>query len=160
MKVHWLSLIESVQKLIDDDAAVINGLRNGPDVSKIRKNFERNIKEVSRRIEEFGTLVPDPEAETIELPFDSEEFAAAWNDYKEFLNEVYNTILVPVEERRRLTRLYRFASKKEETALEIIDFLISSRYKTIFKPNNLQLAGETPDTENADSGFTIKKNTL
>ncbi len=53
-------------------------------------------------IEEFGMFVPDPERDEIELPFDSVEFSEAWSDYKEFLFEVYNIVLVPVEERLRL----------------------------------------------------------
>ena len=54
MKQKWSMLVESIQKLIDDDAVVMNGLRNGSDINKIKKNFQRNTKNIGVLIEEFG----------------------------------------------------------------------------------------------------------
>lgn len=160
MKKSWDKVIELAQKLINDDAVVINGLRGSGNVSKIKKTFEQNVKHLSRALEEMNVFVPDPERDEIILPFDGEAFAEAWDDYKEFMREVFDIVLVPVEERRRLKKLHRIASKNEETAIEIVDFLITSRYKSIFKPEKLQLTGEQPDAEETETKFTIKKNTL
>ncbi len=160
MKKSWDKVIELTQKLISDQVVIMNGLRGSGNVSKIKKTFEQNLKQLDRAIEEFNLFVPDPERDEITLPFDSEAFAEAWDDYKEFMREVFDIILVPVEERRRLNKLHRISSKNEETAIEIIDFLITSRYKSIFKPEKLQLTGEQPDAEEAGDSFTLKKNTL
>lgn len=161
MKEHWANLVEQIQKMIDDEAIVINGLRNGPDVTKIKKNFERNVKTLGKFIEEFSVFVPDPESEKIEMPFDSEEFTSTWKDYKEFLYDVFGIILVPVEERRRLKKLFNISRKNEERALEFLDFYICSRYKSIFLPKDFQLNNDQPGDEPAkETGFTLNKTTL
>ncbi len=161
MKQKWSMLVESIQKLIDDDAVVMNGLRNGSDINKIKKNFQRNTKNIGVLIEEFGMFVPDPERDEIELPFDSAEFADAWNDYKEFLLDVYNIVLVPVEERLRLKKLFRISKKNEETALEFIEFYITSRYKSIFAPKDFQFNNDEPgDEAPVKETFTLNRNTL
>jgi len=161
MRENWHNLVTQIQKLIDDDAAVINGLRHGKDVSKIKRNFERNVKDISKGIEEFGQFVPDPEREEIELPFDSAEFAEAWSDYKEFLFNVWQIVLVPVEERRRLKKLFCIAKKKEERALDFIDFYICSRYKSIFVPKDFQLNNDEPGDEAPTiQPFSIQKKTI
>ncbi|WP_158602552.1 hypothetical protein [Proteiniphilum sp. X52] len=161
MKEHWNNLVDQIQKMIDDEATVINGLRNGPDVTKIKKNFERNVKTLGKQIDEFSVFVPDPEADEIEMPFDSEEFAGTWKDYKEFLYDVFGIILVPVEERRRLKKLFNISKKNEERALEFLDFYICSRYKSIFLPKDFQLNNDQPGDEPAkESGFTLKKKTI
>lgn len=161
MKQHWENIVIQVQKLIDDDAAVINGLRNSPDVSKIRKNFERNVKNLIKQIDEFSEFVPDPDREEIELPFDSVEFTEAWKDYKEFLFKVFNIILVPVEERRRLNKIFNVSKKNDQRALELIDFFICSRYKSIFQPKDFQLNNDSPGDEPVnDAEFTLKRNTI
>lgn len=161
MKERWANLVEQIQKIIDDDAAIINGLRPGPDVTKIKKNFERNVKALGKAIEEFSVFVPDPEVEKIEMPFGSDEFAATWKDYKEFLYDVFGIILVPVEERRRLKKLFNISRKSEERALEFLDFYICSRYKSIFLPKDFQLNSDQLGDEPAkDSGFTLNKKTL
>lgn len=161
MREKWQMLVESAQRLINDDAAVINGLRNGPDVNKIRKRFQTNVKALSKQIEEFGIFVPDTEREEIEMPFDSIEFNNSWNEYKEFLFEVYRIVLVPVEERRRLKKLYRISKKNEETALEFIDFYITSRYKSIFAPKDFQINNDAPGEEApVKETFSLNKKTL
>jgi len=164
MKKKWQMLVESAQKLIDDDAAVINGLRNGPDVNKIRKTFQSNVKSLSKQIEEFGMFVPDPERDEITMPFDSVEFTEAWNDYKEFLFDVFGIVLVPVEERRRLNKLFKLSKKNEETALEFIDFYITSRYKSIFALKDFQVNNDKDepgdDAPIKDEKFTLKRNTI
>ncbi|MEA4918117.1 hypothetical protein SDC9_136061 [bioreactor metagenome] len=158
MKEHWNNLVEQIQKTIDDDAAVINGLRSGPDVAKIKKNFERNVKTLSKLIEEFSVFVPDPESEKIEMPFESEEFAENWEDYKAFLYEVYQVILLPREERRRLNYLNKISGRKEEEALELIDFYIRNRCKTILIPKNFQLNNDQPgDEPEVENPFTLKQ---
>ena len=161
MKEHWRNLVEQIQKLIDDNAAVVNGLRNGPDITKIKKNFERNVKNLGKQMDEFSMFVPDPEREEIELPFDSVEFLSSWNDYKEFLFTVFGIILVPVEERRRLKKLFNISKKNEERALEFLDFYICSRYKSIFLPKDFQINNEQPgDEPTGDALFTLKRNTI
>lgn len=162
MKEKWQMLVESVQKLIDDDAAVINGLRSGPDVNKIRKAFQSNVKTLSKHISEFSVFVPDPERDEITLPFDSVEFTEAWSDYKEFLLDVFGIILVPVEERRRLKKLFNISKKDEATALEFIDFYITSRYKSIFTPKHFQINTDEPgdDVPVKEETFTLKRNTI
>ncbi len=72
-------------------------------------------------IEEFGMFVPDPERDEIELPFDSVEFSEAWSDYKEFLFEVYNIVLVPVEERLRLKSFLGSLRKMKKRHLNILN---------------------------------------
>lgn len=159
MKQHWDNLTEAIQKLIDDDAVVINGLRHGKGIAQIKKTFEKNLKNLLDAQERFETFVADPEAQTVELPFTGEEFAQAWADYKEMLLGVHNIVLLPVEERRRLTKLYRLSSKNEKTASDILDFYINCRYqRLLFRPTDEQLYGETPEAE--ETGFTIKKNTI
>jgi len=154
-------LVESVQKLIDDDASLISGLRNGPDIAKIRKNFERNVKNLVKQIEEFGMFVPDPDRDEIELPFNSADFSDSWSDYKEFLFSVFGIILVPVEERRRLKKLYNISRKDESRALEFLDFYICSRYKSIFLPKDFQLNNDEPGDESTkDTAFTLKRTTI
>ena len=161
MKEHWRNLVEQIQKLIDENAAVVNGLRNGPDITKIKKNFERNVKNLGKQMDEFSMFVPDPEREEIELPFDSAEFLSSWNDYKEFLLTVFGIILVPVEERRRLKKLVNISKKNEERALEFLDFYICSRYKSIFLPKDFQINNEQPGDEPVkDALFTLKRNTI
>ena len=161
MKQHWENIVIQVQKLIDDDAAVINGLRAGTDVSKIRKNFERNVKNLSKQIDEFSEFVPDPDREEITLPFDSVEFTEAWRDYKEFLIDVFNIVLVPVEERRRLNKIFNISKKNEQRALELLDFFICSRYKSIFQPKDFQFNNDSPGDEPAnDTEFTLKRKTI
>lgn len=161
MKEQWLNLVEQIQKLIDDNAAVINGLRNGPDVKKIRKNFERSVKILGKQIEEFSMFVPDPEADEIELPFKTPEFESSWREYKEFLHQVFGIVLVPVEEKRRLKKLYNISKKNEERALEYIDFYICSRYKSVFLPKDFQLNSEEETVEKIpDHSFTLKKTTI
>ena len=161
MKQHWDNLINQIQTLIDSDAAVINGLRNSTDVSKIKKTFQKNVKTLSKLVEEFAVFVPDPEADEVQLPFDSTEFVESWNDYKEFLLGVYGIVLIPVEEKRRLKKLYRLSSKNEKTALDIIDLLINSRYRNINSTILLQLSDDKPGNEaETESNFTIKKNTI
>jgi len=151
-------LVESAQKLIDDDAAVINGLRNGPDVTKIKKNFERNVKTLGKQIEEFSMFVPDPDRDEIELPFNSEEFARSWDDYKEFLFDVFGIVLVPIEERRRLKKLFNISKKNEERALEFLDFYICCRYKSIFLPKDFQLNNDEPgDEPKVENPFSLKQ---
>ncbi|MDD2300458.1 MAG: hypothetical protein PHU69_12585 [Fermentimonas sp.] len=162
MKEKWQMLVESVQKLIDDDAVVINGLRNGPDVGKIRKTFQNNVKILNKQMTEFSVFVPDPERDEIKMPFDSVEFKEAWDDYKEFLLDVFGIVLVPVEERRRLKKLYKISGKDEATALEFIDFYITSRYKSIFVPKDFQMNNDEPGDEIPvkDETFTLKRNTI
>lgn len=161
MKENWLNLVEQIQRLIDDNAAVINGLRNGPDVTKIRKNFERSVKSLSKQIEEFSMFVPDPEADEIELPFESPEFESSWSEYKDFLYQVFGIVLVPVEEKRRLKKLYNISKKNEERALEYIDFYICSRYKSVFLPKDFQHNSEEETEEKTpDHSFTLKKTTI
>lgn len=161
MKEKWQMLVESVQKLIDDDAVVINGLRNGPDVGKIRKTFQNNVKILNKQMTEFSVFVPDPERDEIKMPFDSVEFKEAWDDYKEFLLDVFGIVLVPVEERRRLKKLYKISGKDEATALEFIDFYITSRYKSIFVPKDFQFNNDEPgDEAPVKETFTLNRNTL
>lgn len=122
MKQKWKVLVESIQKLIDDDAVVMNGLRNGSDINKIKKRiFNAMLKIIGVLIEEFGMFVPDPERDEIELPFDSVEFSEAWSDYKEFLFEVYNIVLVPVEERLRLKSFLGSLRKMKKRHLNILN---------------------------------------
>lgn len=154
-------LVESIQNLIDDDASVINGLRNGPDITKIKKNFERNVKTLGKHIEEFDMFVPDPGRDEIELPFNSEEFTQSWSEYKEFLFDVFGIVLVPIEERRRLKKLFNISKKNEERALEFLDFYICCRYKSIFLPKDFQLNNDEPGDESVSkSSFTLKRNTI
>lgn len=159
MKKNWENLVNAIQKLIDDDSVVINGLRSCGEVTKIKKNFKRNVEAIGKAIDEMDTLLPDPDNKPIELPFESNEFSEAWDDYKEYLRCVFDIVLVPVEEKKRLNKLYKLSSKNEKVAIDIIDFLISSRYKTIFKPTDFQLSGNEPDAQQ-EVGFSIKKSTL
>lgn len=165
MKDKWIELVEQIQILIDDDAKVIYGLRDIPETRKIKRNFKNNIESLSKSIEQFNTFIPaDEECEEIKLPFDTTEFSEAWDDYKEFLLGVFKIALIPVEEKRRLKRIYRFADRDEKKAIDLIDFLMTGRYKSIFKPTDFQLTGEMPAKENEGSGdeatFTIEKTTL
>lgn len=155
-----MELVEQVQKIIDDDAAVINGLRSGPDVSKIKRNFAQNVRAISKQIEEFSMFVPDPERDEIEMPFASVEFDEAWSDYKEFLFDVFNIVLVPVEERRRLKKLFNISRKNEERALEFLDFYICSRYKSIFTPKDFQVNDEPGDEAGEKKTFNFKRTTI
>lgn len=161
MKDHWENLLDQIQTIVDDGATVINGLRSGPDVTKIKKKFDRNVKSLSKLIEEFSVFVPDPESAEIELPFDSIAFTDSWNDYKQFLYDVFGIVLVPVEERRRLNKLFSISRKNEENALELIDFYICCRYKSIFLPKDFQSNIDQPgDEPSKEISFTLKKKTI
>lgn len=161
MDEQWKILVEHIQALVNSDAAVINGLRNGPDVSKIKKNFKDNVKKLSDQVERFQMFIPDPVNQQIVLPFTSEKFANAWRDYKEFLLVVEIITLKPIEERYRLNRIYRLSDKNEEMAIELLDFFISNRYKSIFKPNTYSTNTEQPGEEvKEDLAFSTEAKTL
>lgn len=158
MKEQWNILVQLIQKLVTDDAAVMNGLRSGTDVGKIKKNFTKNVKELSSQVEKFQMFIPDPANQQIELPFSSKKFADAWMDYKEFLLAVHNVVLTPIEERYRLNKVYNLSGKSEEKALEMIELFIVGRYKLIFKPkdfNQVQI-----EEEEAEVPFSTQARTL
>ena len=161
MKQHWDNLIEQIQKLINDDAAVINGLRNGKDVSKIKKTFQQNVKSVGKMVEEFAVFVPDPDAEAIELPFGSDVFREAWEDYKDYLNEQFQLVMMPTMEKKRVWRLYNGSKKDEKKAVEMLEYLICSGYRMFFIPTDAQLTGQSAVAESSEeTSFTFEKKTI
>ena len=157
---EWKKVINEIQSLIDETAVVINGLRNGKDVGKIKNQFNKRVKSVSKSVDDFGSYVKDPEAATVELPFDSEAFKTAWEFYKVYLHEVHGFGLENTVEIKRLSMLFKFAGKDEKTAIEMLDYFIATRSKTIFKPDSKLLTGDTASDDSISSAFSLQKQTL
>jgi len=164
MKQHWNDLKIQIQEFLNDYGAVLYGLRNGKEANKFRKEYVRKFNKLQKKMDEFGTFIPDPEAETFELPFESEKFQNSWEDYKNYLYEQFQVIMSQTMERRRVWRLYNIAKKDENKAIEILDYFICSGYKSFFVPSDEQLSGKTPeaetDNQEPEIKFTLKKNTL
>ncbi|MCL1943346.1 MAG: hypothetical protein FWF54_07360 [Candidatus Azobacteroides sp.] len=160
MKTQWDSLTKDLNALMEDVGNILNGLRPGKDVAKLEKTFISRCSTICKKIDEFDQFMEGKPALSIEYPFDSGEFKTAWEYYKYYLEEVHHFRMESTVENKRLTMLYRLSGKNEQKAVDMLDFLISSRYKSLFKPSDKQLTGEEPATVIESSvPFSLKKET-
>ena len=93
---------------------------------------------------EFDKLVEPIRARAFTMPFPSAEFSEIWITYKEYLLEDHNAYIGSRRESIMLKRLKKLADGNERRAIDMVEYFISSGYKSIFKPSEKQLAGEEP----------------
>lgn len=78
----------------------------------------------------------------------------SWNDYKEYLKQVYDFTMTTELEAQRLANLYFFSENNVETADSIITFLISGRYFDFFYPGKEYLEELYPPEVYYNESFT------
>lgn len=78
----------------------------------------------------------------IELPFSSDEFKSAWNDWKQHRSEIKKKI-TPTSANKQLKEL---GAMGEPNAIAAINHSIAKGYTGIFPPSQQQAVGTTPKT--------------
>lgn len=108
---------------------------------------------------EFDKLVEPIRPIALTMPFPSSEFLEMWTTYKEYLLEDHNAYVGSRRESIMLKRLKKISEANERRAIETLEFIISSGYKSIFKPSDKQLNGEEPAKVEAEQSAidTTKK---
>lgn len=75
----------------------------------------------------------------IELPFDSDKFISEWEVYVQFLKDVFSINLTPIEQMYRANKIHDINDGNEAKSIELIRYLITGRYKSVFKPEDWDL---------------------
>lgn len=69
----------------------------------------------------------------VKLPWDTPKFKKEWTNWKEYLLEQHGIKISSRTEEKQLANLYILAEKDENKAYTMIDYSISSFYRTHFK---------------------------
>lgn len=86
----------------------------------------------------------------IKLPWETKSFKKAWQNWREYLLEQHGIKISSRTEQKQLENLFKISEKDEKKALEMIDYSISSFYRTLFKLDERE--------KKTESNNTIKRN--
>jgi len=130
---YWDSLADANDAL---NAFINGGL---PSMTEKRhKEFVRkweNMKEKANKLCEQIEKQSDAGIEPIDivLPWDTDSFQKAWQDWKEYLEEQHNRHMKSRMEYAALAYLKKLSAGNEATAVEYLQFAMAGGYTKFFK---------------------------
>lgn len=159
MKPQWQNLSKQIG-LVTEHLTEFIARASDRKMAQAAKIIQKDWNTLIVLHNEFDKLVePIPQIE-VKLPFNSTEFAQAWKFYKEYLEESHGAYIASRREAMMLKRLAKLADKKEDRAIEMLEFFICHGHKSIFKPSEKQLTGEEPaKVEETESKSNFDLNT-
>lgn len=102
--------------------------------------FFKEFEKLKDSCEEFYDVIEHvtgdatkPQPVAITWPWESDKFKKAWQYWKDYLLEQHNIVISSRTEQKQLDNLYKIADEKEENAYTMIDYSISSFYRTLFR---------------------------
>ena len=133
MKLFWQSLTEANDEL---NTFINAGLPLT--VDKRHKAFIRRWDRMKDHAEELCDIIEqqadaDIEPVEINLPWDEEPFAKAWQEWKDYLAEQHHRQMKSRMERAALVHLKMLADGKETLAIEYLQFAMANGYPRFFK---------------------------
>ncbi len=133
MKQFWQSLVDANNELND----FINSGMPLQTEKRHRSFVKRwdSLKEKSEALCEAIEEQPDQNVEPVEiiLPWESEAFAEAWKEWKDYLAEQFNKRMKSRMERAALSYLKELCSDKEDVAMQYLRFAMANGYPRFFK---------------------------
>ncbi len=143
MKELWDKLSQAISDYNSLSEEFQQGLSE-PRTIKANKVLLEKWNHIISLHNEYDRIVEPIQPIEIKMPFESEDFKEIWNTYKEYLLEDHQMHIGSRREQIMLSRLKRMSDKNVSRAIAMIEFFVSSGYKTIFKPSDKQLTGEEP----------------
>lgn len=119
----------------------------------VMKAFESLKKSCCKFYDILDALEDENEAVKpveIKLPWDTNTFKKAWQNWKEYLAEQHGIKISSRTEQKQLENLFKISDKDEKKAQAMIDYSISSFYRTLFKLDEKE--------KKTDINNTIKRN--
>lgn len=88
----------------------------------------------------------------IALPWESDEFKAAWQYWKEYLREQHHVHVRSRAEKKMLARLKKIADGDEQKAIEYLDYAESTLYRMFFKVTEKEYTKAPKGAERSEDG--------
>ena len=129
----WQSLERATDEL---NSFITSGMPSSTE--KRHKDFVRQWELLKERATELCTLIdqqlaPDVEPKEIKLPWDSDAFKNAWQEWKDYLAEQHNRRMKSRMEYAALSYLKKLSDGSEATAIEYLQFAMAGGYSKFFK---------------------------
>lgn len=156
MKPQWTSFSNAFADFNSAFAEFTEGVQDARTIKAVKKLADKWNKAVFQH-NEFDKLVEPIRPIALSMPFPTSEFAEMWKTYKEYLLEDHNAYIGSRREDIMLKRLKKISDGNERRAIDTLEFIISSGYKSIFKPSDKQLKGEEPAKVEAEQSIDTTK---
>lgn len=136
MKQFWQAMADANDEL---NSFISAGLPST--VDKRHKAFVRRWDNMKAKAEALCDLLEQQEETTVEpveisLPWDVDTFAAAWQEWKDYLAEQHHRHMKSRMEHAALAHLKKLSDSNVESAIEYLHFAMANGYPRFFKVTN------------------------
>jgi len=137
--------------------------KSNKELNMFLANLPKAYESRSRRfVDSYKSLIDmiqkEDEAETgsikpirVKLPFESKDFKKKWSYWKDYLLETFDIKYSSRREQIAIEHLYKISDKKEENAIQYLDYAMTTGYRNFFiVTKNRNKVAEKGDVGNGD----------
>lgn len=143
MKQLWDNMTENMIRF-NDLLSQMAEYATEPRMKKAAKKMIDAWNQIINQRNELDRFIEPIQPDSIQLPFESQEFSNIWKTYREYLVEEHQTHIGSRRENMILKKIKSMSNGNERMAIDMIEFFIYNGYKSIFKPSEKQLSGSEP----------------
>ena len=132
MKDKWKELSDQFTAADSElDEFIENSGMSTIDANRMKK-FIKAWNSLKRMSVDFDKIIAPVEPLEIKFTFSSEDFAAMWKRWKEYLSEQHGQLMRTRAEQSALEHLDKISKNNEAVAMEYLRYAMANRYRNFF----------------------------
>lgn len=135
MKKEWDLLYVSLAEVQDEMEVLIAELPQSKNFGQRAKNLKNKWVTAQKYANDLNEMILPVNPIPVKSPFDHPDFIVAWQMWKEYLQEQHHFDMRTRMEVCALKRLAELAGNDYKEAIRILEFVMSTGYKSFFKPD-------------------------